>query len=108
MEELYLVSYDFGHPVKMVCKDGKFVRDVGVVLDSGGLLCPKCKRKPTRDGHDPCIANLPGVAFACCGHGVESHNVKLPYIKYNNGKVVRFDTTDELLRFVKSEEFIVY
>lgn len=19
---------------------------------------------------DPCIANLPGVAFACCGHGV--------------------------------------
>jgi hypothetical protein len=22
-----------------------------------------------KNGHDPCIADLPGVYFACCGHG---------------------------------------
>jgi len=29
-----------------------------------------CKRRRTKEGHDPCIANLPGVEYACCGHGV--------------------------------------
>jgi hypothetical protein len=33
--------------------------------------CPKCKKRATALGHDPCIANLPGVVAACCGHGVE-------------------------------------
>lgn len=26
----------------------------------------------TPAGHDPCIADLPGVYFACCGHGGEA------------------------------------
>lgn len=34
-----------------------------------GAVCPKCKKLRTVDGHDPCIANLPGVRYACCGHG---------------------------------------
>lgn len=32
-------------------------------------VCRTCKRPPTVRGHDPCIADLPGVNFACCGHG---------------------------------------
>lgn len=32
--------------------------------------CVTCGRCPTEEGHDACIANLPGVLFACCGHGV--------------------------------------
>jgi hypothetical protein len=31
--------------------------------------CTACGERPTPDGHDPCIANLPGVRNACCGHG---------------------------------------
>lgn len=43
-------------------------------------LCPKCQKPPTVDGHDPCIANLPGVTAACCGHGVE-----IGYLYFENG-----------------------
>lgn len=48
------------------------------------LICPKCKMKPTEDRHDPCIKNLPGVKFACCGHGVERG-----YIWFENGVMIR-------------------
>lgn len=30
--------------------------------------CGRCG-EATDDGHDPCIAKLPGVKNACCGHG---------------------------------------
>ena len=32
------------------------------------MSCSYCGREPSL-GHDPCIENLPGVYFACCGHG---------------------------------------
>lgn len=48
-------------------------------------LCKLCKELRTPEGHDPCIANLPGVLYACCGHGLESG-----YIKFNDGRVLRF------------------
>jgi hypothetical protein len=31
--------------------------------------CVACGRPPTATGQDPCIPDLPGVRFACCGHG---------------------------------------
>lgn len=47
-------------------------------------ICDHCKRPRTADGHDPCIAHLPGVKFACCGHG------KSPgYVVFNDGRVLR-------------------
>ncbi len=33
-------------------------------------LCLACGQYRTPEGHDPCIANLPGVDSACCGHGL--------------------------------------
>jgi hypothetical protein len=42
-----------------------------------------------RHEHDPCIANLPGVLFACCGHGVGRG-----YVAFENGITIRFDTKD--------------
>ena len=33
------------------------------------MICPHCKQDKVEGEHDPCIANLPGVKFACCGHG---------------------------------------
>lgn len=57
--------------------------------------CVVCKKRRTEKGHDPCIADLPGVAFACCGHG------GIGYVCFENGQVIRghFDeTTPEKLK----------
>jgi hypothetical protein len=34
-----------------------------------GWVCPFCKQARGPDLHDPCIRDLPGILFACCGHG---------------------------------------
>jgi hypothetical protein len=39
--------------------------------------------------HDPCLADLPGVRAACCGHGAEPG-----YILFENGLAVDFETKD--------------
>lgn len=36
-------------------------------------------------GHDPCIRNLPGVEYACCGHGS-----RRGYVALRSGGVFRF------------------
>ena len=46
--------------------------------------CPRCKEKPTKEGHDHCLSTLPGVKYACCGHGVDEG-----YIMFNNGLIIR-------------------
>lgn len=33
--------------------------------------CVQCGEMPTGEGHDACLGYIPGVAAACCGHGVE-------------------------------------
>ena len=45
--------------------------------------CVKCAKPPTELGHDPCIADLPGVRYACCGHGGEA----VAYCAYTDGSV---------------------
>jgi hypothetical protein len=46
--------------------------------------CPECGSQPTPEGYDACLGKLPGVKFACCGHGREQG-----YIKFKNGRVIR-------------------
>jgi hypothetical protein len=57
------------------------------VIYIGSYLWP-CRAcgavEPTPEGHDPCIANLPGVDFACCGHGRQPG-----YVAFTNGTVIR-------------------
>jgi hypothetical protein len=48
-----------------------------------GWVCPVCKQARAADGHDPCIPNLPGVMYACCGHGGNSQCEG--YIYFENG-----------------------
>ena len=54
--------------------------------------CPKCGQLPNVDGHDHCIARLPGVKNACCGHGTGEG-----YIEFENGITIRglFIVTNE-------------
>ncbi len=41
-------------------------------FDSNDRPCIKCGEMPTPEGHDACLGVLPGVKFACCGHGVST------------------------------------
>lgn len=54
--------------------------------------CRKCGLERTPEGHDPCIANLPGVKYACCGHGLQEG-----YVCFENGVVVRSEIETSLL-----------
>ena len=47
--------------------------------------CTQCGMMPTKDGHDACIPNLPGVVFACCGHG----NINDAYVMFRGGETIR-------------------
>lgn len=33
--------------------------------------CARCGKPPTSEGYDACLGHIPGVAAACCGHGVQ-------------------------------------
>lgn len=47
--------------------------------------CGHCGLVSTSEGHDPCLGTLPGVANACCGHGVREES----YIQFSNGVIVK-------------------
>jgi len=54
------------------------------------LACTRCGHCPTAKGHDWCIRNLPGVRYACCGHGEEDG-----YIMFTNGVTIKGPFTVE-------------
>ena len=61
--------------------------------------CPFCGKYETSEGHDPCIANLPGVKHACCGHGIMK-----TYIVYEDyGDKIEFDTISDLRKYFNLE-----
>ena len=86
-----MVNNHFGHAV--YCDDEGVWRfeDTGEesIYESRQRKCPRCKRFRTKHGHDPCIANLPGVRNACCGHGVARG-----YIQFENGTAIRFEALE--------------
>lgn len=84
-------SYINGHKIFFYKDDEEIRYEDGELYDTfkgqekpNFRPCPKCGRLPTEEGHDGCLGSLPGVAFACCGHGV-----KKGYIKFKNGTVVK-------------------
>ncbi len=51
-------------------------------------ICEKCRKGPTKEGHDGCLGTLPGpVMNACCGHGNDSQ----AYIQYWGGRRIAGD-----------------
>ncbi len=80
----------FGYPTYCAEPDLDYPFDNYRYVDTGESTgeveypCPACGKYPTDEGHDPCIANLPGVRYACCGHGVGQ-----PYLSLDSGKCIR-------------------
>lgn len=100
-----ITGYNFGHPIKYdSVKEEWFYKDGKANTDEvyQELVCPKCNMKPTEKGHDPCIANLEGVKYACCGHGVIDE--EQAYIMYEDGETIRFKTTEDLHEYLKNKE----
>ena len=63
---------------------GGFVMTVETIHQfQEGWICPLCKQLRGPDGHDPCIKDLPGVKYACCGHG--GLTATQGYIYFENG-----------------------
>jgi len=89
------LNYLMGHGVYMA-DDMLIARNSrGQFINIDKLKCTKCKKKATKDGQDPCIANLPGVTDACCGHGRHEG-----YIVFENGVKITgfFEVDNEFLR----------
>jgi hypothetical protein len=69
--------------------------------------CIKCKKLPTKEGHDGCLGTLPDdtIMNACCGHGQDDmayiqyakDNEKEKQIKRISGK----EAINEQLRLIK-------
>ena len=98
-------AYNFGHPLRKKKSDPDWVYLDGQPNTEEvyqQLICPRCNNKPTKEGHDPCIANLKGVKAACCDHGLglKEH----AYIFFEDGRVVRFDSTEEILEYVEKNK----
>jgi hypothetical protein len=78
-------GFIFGHAIYTINgTEWFYVDNDEPIRNAPERKCPKCDKYPTNDGHDPCIADLPGVDFACCGHGVEQG-----YVKFSNGQIIR-------------------
>jgi hypothetical protein len=109
-----ITSYHFGHKIyselipvddkKLVGSPWRYVDTEELVDESPKRKCPKCEKNTTLDGHDPCIANLPNVQFACCGHGIQGD----AYIKFENVDVYRFSSTEDLYEFIEKYEIRKY
>ncbi len=56
-----------------------------------GWACPECHLTRGPDCCDPCIGKLPGVLFACCGHGGKTKANGGGYIYFENGVTIRFE-----------------
>jgi hypothetical protein len=80
---IMVTGYKRGHKYSYEWKGLEFhLKNPGPVSEEKS--CIKCGKIPTKNGHDACLGNLPGVIAACCGHGItEGH------ILFENGISIR-------------------
>lgn len=57
----------------------------------GDRTCKNCRQFVQSIKPDPCLGKLPGVKYACCGHG----DSRQSYIVFENGLTIRgFEITE--------------
>ncbi len=79
--------HDHGHLLYRIDRDSPYVyADTGQPHHAGPPRpCAACGREVVHDAPDPCLGTLPGVIFACCGHGVPG----LSYVTFEEGTTLR-------------------
>lgn len=78
-----------GHETKLVTDPVTMMdtirwADTGLPVRGNPRPCKKCGKNRTPEGHDGCLGALPGVKYACCGHGVVDG-----YVYFESGIVIR-------------------
>lgn len=80
-----------GHPIFWDGKAWYYWDTIVKVSEDKNRRCKRCMANNREDGHDPCLGELPGVANACCGHGVRSDS----YVHFANGTLIKgFEIVD--------------
>jgi hypothetical protein len=74
-----------GHQIIWVEGEWVYADTKEKVLEVGKRPCPVCGKEPTKELHDGCLGRIPGVKFACCGHG----EVDQAYIVFDNMIIFR-------------------
>lgn len=78
-------SYLRGHEIEHNGKEWVYCdTKEPTVTTHGNRPCGHCGEFATEKGHDACIADLPGVMNACCGHGHDK-----AYAQFENGKIIQ-------------------
>lgn len=97
-------GYDFGHLVEWIphSNGGVFAVycDTGEPVGEFPRPCLKCGRKQNPDGTDPCLGFLPGVEYACCGHGLPDIDPTLHL--FTGAKIVGWPAIEEYKRWVEA------
>jgi hypothetical protein len=78
----------FGHDAQWEEGDVWRFSDTGEPANDENIRarkCPVCQLSPSQNMHDPCIADLPGVRNACCGHG----RPKNAYVQFDDRRELR-------------------
>ena len=71
-----------------------YTEDDCPVEDDPRRSCKHCGVEATIEGHDACLGTLPGVKFACCGHGGNRE----AYISFIDGrKTIRHEEALEYI-----------
>ena len=69
-------------------QDAWFYSDTNEPIENNHRPCKKCGRLEIDENGervDECLGRLPGVKYACCGHG----DPRYAYIYFENGVVIR-------------------
>jgi hypothetical protein len=98
------MAYVYGHECYYVeaAQEWRYC-DTHELVDPHSRPCPQCHELPTPEGHDACLGEIPGVKFACCGHGVEDGYVSwgnrgVAYVELIVFSFTLFGWTFELVR----------
>lgn len=72
MKPLEGITISRGH--RVICHaNGSFTwEDTGEICD-WNRSCKHCGELPTPEGYDPCLGEIKGAEYACCGHGIQEH-----------------------------------
>ena len=62
------------------------------------IPCGNCGQPITKEGHDACLGELPGLMNACCGHG----NSEEAYVQFSDGHIVDGQSADIIINMLRS------
>jgi hypothetical protein len=90
-----------GHSIIFVSRKWVYADTNQEVSKNKNRDCGYCGKSNTKNGHDGCLGELPGVINACCGHG----NIQECYVMFSDKKIIRgWQAMEYIKKVVKDYE----